>query len=363
MLKKLFTLMSIVSIVVTIGLVSFGCQTTSAAETTTAAAETTTAAAETTEAAAETTAAESANYKLASYWPAVHPYFESVKKGLAKHKEDFGVEIYAQIGTDWTQPTENEQVEALVAQGYNGLMVFPLDASGANALYEEVVAKGVPVINYGAATQTPTPASFTVATDVKAAAMIATEKVIEAMGGKGGILNVLEIVTDPNTILRKEGVEETVAKYPDVTIVQTIGDMNAVEQCIEKISNALAAQGDKINGIVTTGYNPTVAVATILSEMKNDKIAFVGIDDDPVVLKAIEEGYVTGTFNQNPYMQGYAVPVLLEYLIDGMETKEDYAFIDSSGVVITKDNLEGFMDILWGAADDLVKNAKTTYFK
>jgi len=177
------------------------------------------------------------------------------------------------------------------------------------------------------------------------------------------ILNVLEVVTDPNTILRKEGVEEAVAKYPDVTIVQTIGDMNAVEQCIEKISNALAAQGDKINGIVTTGYNPTVAAATILSEMKNDKIAFVGIDDDPIVLKAIEEGYITGTFNQNPYLQGYATPVLLEYLIDGMETKEDHVFIDSSGIVITKDNLDGFMDLLWGAATDLVKNAKTLYFK
>ena len=368
MFKRILIILSVAALIATIGLV--GCKTTT---TTTAAAETTaaaatTAAAETTVAAETTAAAETtkdlSKYKIGSYWPAVHPYYESVKKGLAKHKDDFGVDVYSQIGTDWTQPTENEQVEALVAQGYNGLMVFPLDASGANSLYEEIVAKGVPIINFGAATQTPTPASFTVATDVKAAAMEATEKVIATMGEKGGILNVLEVVTDPNTILRKQGVEEVVAKYPDVKIVQTIGDMNAVEQCIEKISNALAAQGDKINGIVTTGYNPTVAVATILSEMKNDKIAFVGIDDDPVVLKAIKEGYVTGTFNQNPYLQGYVTPLLLQYLIDGAETKEPYVFINSSGVLITKDNVDGgFMDTLWGAATDLAKNAKTEYFK
>jgi ribose transport system substrate-binding protein len=297
MFKKLLTILIITALAVTVGLVGISCKTAVVAETTaavTTAAATTAAAAATTAAAAETTAAaetkDITKYKIGSYWPAVHPYYESVKKGLAKHKEDFGVDVYSQIGTDWTQPTENEQVEALVAQGYNGLMIFPLDAAGANALYEEIVAKGVPIVNFGAATLVPTPASFTVATDVKAAAMIATEKVIATMGGKGGILNVLEVVTDPNTILRKQGVEEVVAKYPDVTIVQTIGDMNAVEQCIEKISSALAAQGDKINGIVTTGYNPTVAVATILSEMKNTKIAFVGIDDDPVVLKAIKEG-------------------------------------------------------------------------
>ena len=359
MFKKLLTILIIAAFAATVGLVGFGCKTTAVAETT--AAVTTAAAAETT-AAAETR--DISKYKLGSYWPAVHPYYESVKKGLAKHKVDFGVDVYSQIGTDWTQPTENEQVEALVAQGYNGLMIFPLDASGANALYAEIVAKGIPVVNYGAATQVPTPASFTIATDVKAAAMIATETVIAKMGGKGGILDVLEVVTDPNTILRKQGVEEVVAKYPDVKIVQTIGDMNAVEQCIEKITSALAAQGDKVNGIVTTGYNPSVAVATILSEMKNTKIAFCGIDDDPVVLKAIKEGYVTGTFNQNPYLQGYVAPLLLQYLIDGLEKKEDYKFIDSSGVLITKDNVDGgFMDTLWGAATDLAKNAKTEYFK
>jgi len=316
---------------------------------------------ETEEAAEE--AVDTSKYKLGSYWPAVHPYYESVKKGLAKHAEDFGVEVYSQIGTDWTQPTENEQVEALIAQGYNGLMVFPLDAAGANALYQEVVDQGVPVCNYGAQTQEPTPASFTVATDVKAAAMEAAERVCEAMDYKGGILNVLEVVTDPNTILRKEGVEEVAAKYPDVEIVQTIGDMNELEECIEKVSNALAAGGDSINGIVTTGYNPTVAVAQILTEMENDSIAFVGIDDDPAVLKAVEQGYITGTFGQNPYCQGYVTPLLLEYLIDGLEPKADHTFIDTFGVVITQDNIDTFMDELWQAAFDLAESAKTEYFK
>ncbi len=311
----------------------------------------------------ETEEAEAKEYKISTYWPAVHPYYESVKKGLDKHAEDFGVEVHSQIGTDWTQPTENEQVEALVAQGYQGLMIFPLDAAGANALYEEVVAQGVHVCNFGAQTQDPTPASFTVATDVKAAAMAATEKVCEAMDYEGGILNVLEVVTDPNTILRKEGVEEVVAQYDGVEIVQTIGDMTAIEECTEKISNALAAQGDAVNGIVTTGYNPTVAVAQILTEMQNDSIAFVGIDDDPAVLKAIEQGYITGTFGQNPYCQGYVTPLLLEYLIDGMETKQDHTFVDTFGVLITEDNLDTFSDELWQAAYDLADSAKEEFFK
>jgi ribose transport system substrate-binding protein len=311
------------------------------------------------EAPAEEAAVE---YKIACYFPSAHPYFESVKKGILKFEEDFGIEVYIQLGTDWTQDTMNIFVEGLVAEGYNALFVLALDAGGANSLFEEVIEQGVFVINYGTTVLEPTPASFNLATDVKAAAMASTEKVVEAMGEEGGLLNILEYVEDPNTILRKEGVEEVVAKYPDVEVVQTIGDMSAIEECTEKISNAMAGLGDQVNGMVTTGYNPTVACAQILAEIENDKIAYVGIDDDPIVLKAIEDGYVTGTFGQNPYLQGYASPYLLKLLLDGHQLKEDYFFVDTYGVMITKDNLDTFSDELWQAAYDIVDNAIEDYF-
>jgi ribose transport system substrate-binding protein len=192
--------------------------------------------------------------------------------------------------------------------------------------------------------------------------MAATEKVIETMGEEGNILNIIEYVEDPNSILRKEGVEEVVAKYPNVEIVQTIAGMDSIEECTEKISNALAGLGDEVDGMVTTGYNPTVAAAQILTEMNNDRIAYVGIDDDPIVLKAIEEGYVTGTFAQSPYFQGYVTPILLMYLIQGHESK-GFEFIDTFGIVVTQDNLDTFADDLWNAAFDAGDNALETWFK
>jgi ribose transport system substrate-binding protein len=42
------------------------------------------------------------------------------------------------------------------------------------------------------------------------------------MGGKGNIINVLEVLEDPNTVLRKQGIEEVVAGYPDITIIQEV---------------------------------------------------------------------------------------------------------------------------------------------
>ena len=96
--------------------------------------------------------------------------------------------------------------------------------------------------------------------------MEATEALIGFMGGKGNILNVLELVEDPNTILRKEGVEAAVAKYPAVQIVQEIARMESIETSTAKIQDAISARIEEIDGVICTGYTPTVAAATILSE-------------------------------------------------------------------------------------------------
>jgi len=89
--------------------------------------------------------------------------------------------------------------------------------------------------------------------------MDATEHLVKVMGEKGNILNVLEVITDANTVLRKQGVEEVVAKYPNVKIIQEVADMKTVEEATEKIQNAMAAKMGKIDGIICTGYTTTVA--------------------------------------------------------------------------------------------------------
>ena len=324
---------------------------------------------ETAEEAPEETAEEApqVEYKMAVFFPSPHPFFEACQIGLERFTEDTGIEIYVQYGTDWTQETENQFVEGLVAQGYNAIMVYPMDATGANSLYEEVIAQGVKVVNLAAPTSVPTPVHFTVSTDVKEAAKLAVQTVIDVMGGEGNILNILELVEDPNTALRKEGIDEVVADTAGVEIIQEIAGITSQEEATEKISNAIAALGDDLDGMVTTGYVPTVASSLILTEMDNDAyegIVYVGIDDDPVVLEAIENGYVTGTFAQSPYGIAYICASILKLELEGYTAKSDYEFINSWGAIVTKDNVVGaaFQDEIWEYALELAEKLPTDYF-
>lgn len=289
-----------------------------------------------------------ANFKPAWYVPAPHPYFEEVKGGVEAFEKDFGITVEKQVGPDWEQNSQTQRMEALAAQGFTAFAVYPANASGANGLYEELTATGIQIANFGTSTDLPTTASFAVATDVKDAAMVATEKLIEAMGGKGAIINVLEVLTDPNTVLRKQGIEEVVARYPDVTIIQEVAGMTSAEEAMQKVNDALSANIDKVDGIIATGYTPSVAIAQVLGEYKSKGgervVHAVGIDTDPIVMDAIKNGVMDGTIVQNPYGHGYLSLLLLKYLAEGYRPKADVYFVNAGFAFATKDNLETYSE-------------------
>ena len=314
------------------------------------------------EAVEEEAVMDNSEIKLAVYWGAVEEYFPNVELGIEQFTEKYGIPVTVKIGTAWTIDEAVLHVEGLVAQGYNGIMSYPVDYTGINELYKDVVAQGVFVCNYASSSEIPTPASFSVATDVKQAAMDACELLIASMGEKGNIANVIGLLEDPNQRLRKEGIEEVVAKYPDVEIIQTIERVGSIQEAIEQIGNAVGAFGEDLNGVITSTYPNSVGLAQIMTELGDKRIKAVGIDNDPSVLKAIEEGYLEGTFAQNPYMQGYITPMFLMYLLQGKESK-GYEFVDTGGVMVTKDNLDTINDELWANAFAAGDEVLSKYFK
>jgi ribose transport system substrate-binding protein len=282
--------------------------------------------------------------KFAWYIPAPHPYFDTVRVGVEAFEKEYKIAVRKQVGPDWNMDSENTGVLALVAEGYRYFSIYPADASAANGLYDEVVAQGGKVANFGASTFEPTPASFAVRTDVKDAAMVAAEFLIASMGKKGTLVDVLEVLEDPNTKLRKEGIEQVAAKYPGIRIVEVAG-IKSEQEAVEKIEGAIAGSGGFVEGIICTGYVPTVAMSKILTdyEAKNRKhIHAVGIDTDPVTLKAIADGYLEGTISQNPYGHGYLSLLALKYLSEGWKPRTGAYNINGGIVMVTKANLKSY---------------------
>ncbi|MCC8180632.1 MAG: sugar ABC transporter substrate-binding protein [Planctomycetes bacterium] len=289
--------------------------------------------------------AAAGQYAIAWYAPMVHPYFGAVRKGVERFEKEHGIEVLKQLGQEWTQDNQNANVEALAARGFRGFSIYPADPNAANGLYEELVDNDITVINFGCPTAMPTPAAFTVATDVAQAARECTVRLIELMGGEGKIINVLEVLADANTMARKLAIEDVVAQYPGVTIIQEIGDINTVEDAIEKIQNAISGKINEVDGIIATGFATTVASAALLKDINTDgeiKIHFVGHDDDPSVLDAIRNGYIDTTMAFNTDGHGYLPCLILKHIQDGAKLRPNQHFIPGGQVFVTKDNIDTY---------------------
>ncbi len=294
-----------------------------------------------------------------------HPYISEVEKGVIAAEKDMGKAVFKVVGQEWTQNNENSNVKSLSTKKHKAFSIFPGDPAGANGLFGQLVRNKQPVIAYGAEPNIPTPASFTVATDIFQAATDASEELVRLMGGKGNILNVLETVTDVNTKVRNNAIVKVADKYPDVKIIQTVSDMSQVDTARKKIQSALAARGEEIDGIITTGYNPTVAAAAILTEWhskpERKRIRFVGIDTDPTVITAIGNGSIDATISQNPFGHGYISCFILGKMVDGWTTKKEYQFINAGHVIVNKSNLNSYTNEIQAITGEIISRIETEY--
>ena len=305
-----------------------------------------------------------AEAKYVWYFPAAHAYGDEVMGYVQPFVDETGIEVRTMIGSDWEQATEDANLQALVADGYTNISCYP-SSDGAAGLFDELKSFGVNVICFGAGTSQGTE-DFVVATDVEAAAYDACRYVIEAMGGTGGILNVLEVLTDTNTLKRKDGIDRCIAETDGVELVQEVAGINSIDEGVEKISSALYANLENINGIVCTGNQSSSAAVQVLDDYyarnpEAEKIYLVTIDTPEDVMNGIQSGVVYGTIAQNTFAHGYVPFKILTLMNDGYTKVEGKTFIDSGCVLVTKDNFDNFSEDLQKVTDKIIEDLTTVY--
>ncbi|ODT66461.1 MAG: sugar ABC transporter substrate-binding protein [Pelagibacterium sp. SCN 63-23] len=302
-----------------------------------------------------------------------HPYFAPWEQGAADAARDFGIAaVDFKVPAEWRLELQTELIESLAAQGYTGFGIFPGDAVGINSTVSELKENGISAIAVAGCAQDPTDVAFCLGTDVYQSAYLGTKALIEAMGGEGAIVHLAGLLVDPNTTLRTEAVQKAVDETGGkVTLLQTVADTDAQEAADQKINALLAAQKDEIGGMIATGYIPSVVASTALRNLGDKRIKFVGIDDDPIVLDAIRDGFVSGTMAQNPYGQAYVSAYVLDLMASGtctakadapfVVTPQTARFIDSGTLLISADNADSYQDDLKTLTADIQASFKDKY--
>lgn len=303
--------------------------------------------------------------KYCYYFPAAHTYADTTSKFAEEFAKENNMDLRVMIGADWEQETQDTNMRALVADGYTSIMAYP-STDGAAGLFDELQTAGdVNVVTYGGVTSEETE-HFGVATDVEAAAYQACKDVIEAIGGSGGILDVLEILNDTNTLKRQKGINDCIADHPGAELVQKVAGIGSVDEGVEKISSALAANVDSIDGIVTTGNQASSAAVQVMDDyyQRNPdakKIVLITIDTPADVMEGLDKGIVYGTIAQNEKAHVVVPLTILKMMNEGYKKVDGTFFIDTGCVLVTEENKDSYQDDLDAITEQILKDLPEKY--
>ena len=297
------------------------------------------------------------DYQFGFSFGGINPYADPVEPAATQAEKELGITKHVIISTpqDWVQNDQNQLLDALIAGGCKGIQMMPSEATASNEQITKMVNAGIPVVCMGGPPELPSDATLTLATDVYASAYQGTIAVIEKLGGEGNIVGLSGAINDTNTQKRFQAIQDACDEYPDVTLFQTIGDIDNAEGSMTAIGDLLAASGDEINGMISTAYYPSVAMAKYLAQEEYSHIIGVGIDTDDAVLDAIRDGVLYGTMSQNPWGQSYISTYTLKMLVDGYTYKDDQPeVIDSGSFLITTENIDSMDETIKAVTEEIL---------
>lgn len=155
-------------------------------------------------------------------------------------------------------------IEGLITRGVDAIMVAPGSEVALNGALEKAHAAGIPVIIFSS-NATPDNYAVKLLADDAAFGRDGAKYLAEALGGKGNIIALRGISGNSIDNDRWEGVEEILADYPDITVVDSGFADWAYDKGKQVCESLLIAHSD-IQGIWSSGGAMTQACAEVMEE-------------------------------------------------------------------------------------------------
>lgn len=169
-------------------------------------------------------------------------------KAMAAHKDYADkVDLKVQVAGPNAQK-QIQQINAMVQQGAQAIVVYPISPTALNAAVKNACDKGVMVIAYDA--EITEPCAYNVTIDQEEAGRLTAEWLAKKMSGKGNIVVINGVPGTSVDTLRTKAAKEVFAKFPNIKIVAEANGMWSQAVARTELSKILATQKwDQIDGL------------------------------------------------------------------------------------------------------------------
>ena len=141
-----------------------------------------------------------------------------------------------------------QQMNAMVQQGADAIVTFPISPTALNQVVKNACDKGVLVFAYDA--EITEPCAYNIHIDQPEAGRVTAEWLADKLGGKGNIVFLTGVPGTSVDTQRTAAAKEVFAKYPDIHIVAEAVGMWSQAVTRTELSKILATHNwDEIDGL------------------------------------------------------------------------------------------------------------------
>lgn len=260
-------------------------------------------------------------------------YWRQVEAGAQSAVAGSGLSIYFRgPGREDNPQAQMKIIDMLVQRGCKALVVAPVSSVIAESV-ARLKADGIPVLYIDR--DMGGDVAAVLATDNYQAGRFAGQQMVAALHGTGGFAVMRKRHDVQSTSRREEGFIEAAKAgglhmvfegYLEPDSVKTLADLHSV---LWQVDGIFAPSDSSL----------TMTLAGLRRSKLTGKKVLIGFDSSPLLIEAMQQGWVTGLVVQQPFAMGYQSVQMARQVISGQPLAEPRQVISLPVSYVTRENL------------------------
>lgn len=300
-------------------------------------------------------------YNFYFTYKTVHPWWDAVALGIedaAKQYEEMGVMInYEYLAPNYVSAQDQiQRLSEASLRNFDVLGVDVADVELVTPVINRLVENGEKVMTFSSSDASKEEGCNRIAyvgnTHNYEDGAALTETICEKLGYQGKIAVLVGTRGAPCHEDRALGVQDVIAKYPDMEIVEIAYDEDSVDKAYDFTRSFLARHSD-LSGIVCCNMsNPVGAARAVVEAGRKGEIVIVGMDHDQEALQYLKDGVIYALGVQDCYSIGFDTLQVAVKIADGHLPGEAYPEkTEEITTIILQEEASTILQLLYGEYD------------
>lgn len=250
-----------------------------------------------------------------------NPYWQDIKKGAEEAAKDKNIIVEFQ-GPDYASVEEGIRlIKMAYASNVSGIITYVQDSSSYNSIINKIIDDNIPLITIDSDAEESKRLAY-IGTDNVNAGKVGAKEMIRQVGNTGDIGIILGGAEVKNQIERVKGFKSYIEENSNLKITNTESSDSYLLQA-ELATKKILTDNVDIKALFCTSAQDGIGAAKAIKSMNLiGKVKIICFDALPETLDLIEEGVISATIAQNPYVMGEESVNTIVNIIKGNKVQE-----------------------------------------